>query len=202
VDDAVAADAREWAQRYVSIVERFDLCPWAAPARARGEVWIGACDESELVDALQRFDRTPSAVVGLCVLPGFTGDLLALRRVRNQLADGPIGKRLALAEFHPDAPLDATTASRLVPYLRRSPDPMLQAVRHDTLAGLRRGGTTLASIDQTTLMARHPIVTVRDVAEDIADANLARVQRDGALLAGELDTLIASRRDATRARSG
>lgn len=202
MDAAVADDARAWARRYVELVERFDLCPWAAPARARGEVWIGACDEVDLADALSCFDRTPTAAVGLCVLPHFDGDLHALRRLRNQLADGPIGARLALAEFHPVAPLDAGSPSRLVPFLRRSPDPMIQAVRHETLAGLRRGGTTLASIDQTAVMARQHVAPPRDVAEDVAEANLARMRSEGDALADALDGLVNARRAAIRSRSG
>lgn len=200
MDAAEAEDARGWARRYVEVVERFELCPWAAPARARGEVWIGACEEADVADALSSFERTPTAVVGLCVLPRFGGDLAALRRLRNRLADGPIGATLALAEFHPDAPLDAATPSRLVPFLRRSPDPMIQAVRHETLRGLRRGGTTLASIDQAALMARRELPPPRDVAEEVAIANLARVRAEGAALAGALDLLITSRRAASRSR--
>lgn len=202
MDQQVADDARAWAGRYVEVVERFELCPWAAPARARGEVWIGVCDEVDLLDALRRFDRTPTAMVGLCVLPGFAGDLAALRRVRNQVCEGPLGARLALAEFHPDAPLDAATPARLVPYLRRSPDPMLQVVRHETLSGLRRGGTTLASVDQLALMMGKHVAAPRDVADDVAEQNHARMQRDGVALAAALDELITSRRAATRPRSG
>jgi hypothetical protein len=201
VDQDVADDARAWAQRYVEVVERFDLCPWAAPARARGEVWIGACDEADVTDALTRFDRTPTAMVGLCVLPRFAGDLADLRRLRNELCNSPLGARIALAEFHPDAPLDAASPGRLVPFLRRSPDPMLQAVRHETLSTLRRGGTTLASADQLALMTGKHVAPPRDVAEDVADANYARMQRDGLALSAALDELITSRRAAARPRS-
>lgn len=201
MDPAVAEEARAWARKYVAIVERFDLCPWAAPARARGEVWIGAADEDDVTAALEAFERAPGAVVGLCVLPGFTGDLAALRRLRNRLCESPIGQRLALAEFHPVAPLDDASAARLVPFLRRSPDPMLQAVRHATMASFRRGGTRLASIDQLSLMSGKAIPAPRDVADDVADNNLATLQRDRAALAGALDELV-SARAAARSRSG
>lgn len=200
MDPEVAADARAWATRYVEVVERFDLCPWAAPARARGEVWIAACDQAELPDCLARFERS-DGVVGLCVLPAFTGNLAALRRLRNQVAESPFGARLALAEFHPDAPLDAASPARLVPYLRRSPDPMLQVVRHSTLASFRRGGTTLATPEQLSLMAGQPIATPRDVADDVAETNHARMMRDGAELSAALDGLIAARRAAARSRA-
>lgn len=204
MDQDVADDACAWARRYIEVVERFDLCPWAAPARARGEVWIAACDVDDVLATLERFDATPDAAVGLVCLPAFTGDLPALRRLRNSLTDSPLGARLALAEFHPDAPLDDGNAARLVPYLRRSPDPLLQAVRHSTLSGLRRGGTTLVSVDQASILAGKPIVVPRDVADDVADVNLARLRSDRAALTAALDDLVnARRRDgAARARSG
>lgn len=201
MDQDLADDARAWARRYLEVVERFDLCPWAAPARARGEVWVGACDEDDLMEALAGFERTPTAIVGLCVLPRFTGGLSALRRLRTQVTDSPIGQRLAVAEFHPDAPLDAASPARLVPYLRRSPDPMLQVVRHETLAGFKRGGTTLASVEQLSLLAGKYVAPPRDIAEDIAQHNHATMLRDGAALAAALDELITSRRAVARPRS-
>ena len=194
MDAEIAERARHHARRYVEIVERFDLCPWAAPAGARGEVWIAACDEAEIEDALARFAATPGAVVGLCVLPAFAGDLTALRRLRGRLNTAPIGRTLALAEFHPDAPKDDANAQRLIPYLRRSPDPMLQAVRHETLASLRKGTTVLDPATQAAILAGQPIEPVRDIGDRIADVNFARVQRDGAALAAALDELIGERR--------
>ncbi|MEZ4399052.1 MAG: DUF1415 family protein [Kofleriaceae bacterium] len=194
MDADAGARACEWARRYVDVVARFDLCPWAAPALAKGEVWITACDQADLEDALARFAATPAAVVGLVVVPGFTGTLAALRRLRGELCERPIGRTVALAEFHPDAPLDDASAQRLIPYLRRSPDPMLQAVRHETLAHLRRGGTTMAAELQAAVLAGHPVPPVRDIGDQIADANLATLRRDGAALAAALDALISQRR--------
>jgi hypothetical protein len=78
---------------------------------------------------------------------------------------------------------------------------MLQVVRHETLSGLRRGGTTLASADQLLAMAGGAVAPPpRDVADDVADNNLARMQRDGAALSAALDELITSRRAAARSR--
>ncbi|MBK9036343.1 MAG: hypothetical protein IPL61_34700 [Myxococcales bacterium] len=194
MDAEIAERARAYARRYVEIIERFDLCPWAAPAGARGEVWIAACDEGDLEDVLARFAATPTAVVGLVALPGFAGDLTALRRLRGRLNEAPIGRTLALAEFHPDAPLDTGNAQRLIPYLRRSPDPMLQAVRHETLASLRKGTTVLDPAAQAAILAGQTIEPVRDIGDRIADTNFERVQREGAALAAALDELIRARR--------
>jgi hypothetical protein len=43
----------------------------------------------------------------------------------------------ALAAFHPDASLDLGNADRLVPFLRRSPDPTIQVVRISALERVR-----------------------------------------------------------------
>lgn len=194
MDVEVAERARHWAARYVELVEQFALCPWAAPARAKGEVWIAACDEAELPDALTRFADDDHAVVGLIVVPGFVGDLTALRRLRGRLNEAPIGKRLALAEFHPDAPLDLESPQRLIPYLRRTPDPTLQAVRHETLASLRRAPIMLDAETQAAILAGRMVELPRDIGDRIADDNFARVAAEGPALAAALDALIAARR--------
>ena len=201
MDDAARADARSWAERYIAIVEAYDLCPWAAPARARGEVWIEACEVDEVEDALARFTASPDAVVGLCVIPNFDGDPTALRRWRGALCERPLGRILALADFHPDATLDATTPQRLIPFLRRSPDPLIQAVRHETLANLRRGGTMLVPSDQLAALAGRPPERPRDVSDQVAETNHARMQQDGVALAAALDELVTARR-ADRASRG
>src|SRR5690606_24046672 len=57
----------------------------------------------------------------------------------------------ALAAFHPDAPLDTTTPERFIPFLRRSPDPMIQAVRTSVLSKIdtdRGSGTAFFDADK------------------------------------------------------
>jgi hypothetical protein len=194
MDAADSERACAWTRRYVEIIERFDLCPWAAPARARGEVSIVACEESELEAALEQFHADPAAVVALCVLPNFDGDGTQLRRLRARMYERPIASHVAMADFHPDAVLDTGSAARLVPFLRRSPDPMIQAVRHSTLANLRRGSTLVSPEVQAAILAGREVAAVRDVGDQVADANLATVQRDGVALAAALDELITQRR--------
>lgn len=194
MDPTVAERARHWAREYAALVARFDLCPWAGATLANDELWVAACDEADVEDALARFAAAPTAVIGLCVLPAFAGDLTALRRLRGRLNAAPIGKTLALAEFHPDAPLDQTDGQRLIPYLRRTPDPTLQAVRHATLAGVRKNTSIMDPAAQAAVLAGKPVAPVRDIGDRITDANFARMQRDGAALAAALDALITARR--------
>lgn len=51
----------------------------------------------------------------------------------------PSEPSFALAAFHPDAAPDLGSPARLVPFLRRSPYPLVQAVRTETLARIDRG---------------------------------------------------------------
>ncbi len=194
MDPTVAERARYWAQEYVALVARFDLCPWAAATVAKDELWVAACDEADVADALAQFAASPTAVIGLCVLPAFAGDLTALRRLRGRLNEAPIGRTLALAEFHPDAPLDQTDAQRLIPYLRRTPDPTIQAVRHSTLAGVRKNTSVMDPAAQAAVLAGAYLPPVQDIGDRIAATNYARMQRDGAALAAALDALITARR--------
>jgi hypothetical protein len=194
MDPTVAERARYWAREYAALVARFDLCPWAGATLAKDELWVAACDEADVEDALARFADAPTAVIGLCVLPGFAGDLNALRRLRGRLNAAPIGRTLALAEFHPDAPLDQADGQRLIPYLRRTPDPTIQAVRHATLASVRKNPAIMDPATQAAVLAGKAVPPVRDIGDRITDANFARMQADGAALAAALDALITARR--------
>lgn len=202
VDAALEREARRLLDRYqAEVVERFGLCPWAEPARARGEVRVAIVDTGDAGAALDAFLADASAAIGLVVIPRYGGDARALRRLRDELL-GPVfgerGRVLALADFHPEAARDDSAPERLVPWLRRSPDPMLQAVRHETLASLRRSSTTLAPAAQAAALAGRAPPPRVDPAAVVAAANFAVVRAQGELVAAALDD-IARDRDATYA---
>ena len=202
IDAALEREARRLLERYqVEVVDRFGLCPWAQPARARGEVRVAIVDAGGAGDALDAFLADAKAAIGLVVLPRFEGDARALRRLRDELLASERARVLALADFHPDAARDDATADRLVPWLRRSPDPMLQAVRHETLASLRRATTTLAPAAQVAAIAGRAPPPRVDPAAAVASANLALVRAQGDAVAAALDD-IARDRDATYAALG
>lgn len=195
-----ASEARRLLDRYmVEVVERYGLCPWAAPARARGQVKIEIVEVSEVAAAVDRFINDAGAVVGLVVLPSFDGDASALRRVRDvMLAER--GGRIAVADFHPRAPLDLGDAYRLVPFLRRSPDAMLQAVRHETLAGLRgRASGPWSANEQAAALAGLPVARPRDPLDEIALENHRTVRAQTEAIVQALED-IARDRDASYAR--
>jgi hypothetical protein len=194
MDPQLEREARRLLDRYLrEVVERFGLCPWAEPARARGEVRIAVVDAADAGAALDAFAADEGAVLGLVVLPRFAADAAALRRLRDQLLDGPRGAALALADFHPDAAPDTSDAERLVPWLRRSPDPMLQAVRHQTLASLRRAAETLPASAQAAALAGHAAAPPPSAREQVAAANLATVRAHGDAIAAALDDIARDR---------
>lgn len=194
-------EARRLLARYQDeVVARFGLCPWAEPARARGEVrvFVVDADVASTGAALDAFVADASAVIGLVVLPAFDGDARALRRLRDEVLAGNRARVLALADFHPEAERDDTAAARLVPWLRRAPDALLQAVRHETLASLRRTTTTLASVAQVAALAGRATPPREDPSAAVAANNLATTRAHGDAIAAAFDD-IARDRDATYA---
>lgn len=200
LEPALDREARRLLARYQhEVVERFGLCPWAEPARQRGEVAVVVTDDAGA--ALDAFAVDKRAVIGMILLPRFPGDAAALRRLRNELLAGGRGDTLAVADFHPEAALDTGSAARLVPWLRRSPDPMLQAVRHATLAGLRRTTATLPAAEQALVLAGRAAPPRSDPAAQVAADNLATALADGEAIAAAFDD-IARDRAATYAALG
>lgn len=140
-------------RRYIDeVVLPFELCPWAAPALRQQRVEIIAL--SRLVDdpgaplleaarsgsqALGALSDRPEIELVLLLFPRFElgrSDFDALLRT---LRDAPSSSDFVMAAFHPEASLDTSNPERLVPFLRRSPDPMVQAVRRRVLERIDPG---------------------------------------------------------------
>jgi hypothetical protein len=92
-------------------------------------------------------------------------------------------EQLAYADFHPIAAPDLTTPERLVPFLRRAPDPMVQIVRIDVLARARRTpdqGTSYIDPSQLSAIALGAMPTAEpNLSERVAVANHRTVTRAG-----------------------
>lgn len=180
-------DVREVRARltgYLDLVEAWGLCPWAKPARADGSLRIEVARATD-VDAIARRWLADSLVIGLVVLPDDALDPAALRRLRDRtVADHPA---LAIADFHPDGgdPARADTPARLVPLLRRSPDPMLQLVPDAALAALAAPAPLADPTDQLAMLAGTAAAPRTDPRAMIAATNLATVRERG------LDRLLA-----------
>jgi hypothetical protein len=101
-------------------------------------------DPEPTLTALREWADEPAIEIGLLLLPRlslgrsefqrFVNDVIALDSRRQ----GTRSPAFALAAFHPAAELDLGTADRLVPFLRRSPDPTIQVVRIAALERVRR----------------------------------------------------------------
>jgi hypothetical protein len=165
------AEVRRILDRYlVEVVETFQLCPWARAARERGEIAVaivwGAPDDTTLVDAATRA-LAGTARVAMIVMPSWAVTVAELRSVRDRVAQRI--PSAGVADFHPEAALDLATPARLVPFLRRSPDPMLQLVPFTILDDVRSAPPAADRARQAAILvgAEPPV----DVAASIALAN-------------------------------
>jgi hypothetical protein len=180
-------------QRYqVEVVEALDLCPWAKGARLAGRVRYWVClqehvEPQVVVAQLGRWTQDSNVEIGLMLLPRlrlgreelerFSSACMAADAARHSLTS----PQFVTAAFHPDATPNLESAERLIPFLRRTPDPTLQAVRVSALERVRRNEATgtqfidPSKLDLTTLKPGGP-----SLRERIARTNLQTVERLGA----------------------
>ena len=127
VEEALRLNARNVEE----VVIGWDLCPWAARAWLDGQVIQRVFTDEALDDAtpagafIDDLIANPQAAIGLAIFPRVACTVAAwerfAERVRRTHADYPF----LAAAFHPDyrAPDGALDAARLVPFIRRTPDP-------------------------------------------------------------------------------
>lgn len=200
-------EARRVHERYmVEVVEAFGLCPWARDARVKGRVnlhvtFLATPDPIALAARVAVCMASEETEIGMLLCPllalsprawrHLSAEIRAIEQQRN------LKHRIAIADFHPIAAADLTTAERLVPFLRRSPDPMLQIVRIDVLDRVRRAqeqGTSyvdpalLSSLQLDKLATPAPSVTER-----VAQNNLHTIERAGDEVAAILEDIHADR---------
>lgn len=198
--DSLTRETRRLCQRYIDeIVLPYSLCPWAAPALKAGAVQITVI--AEQYSPPQDFARAGNSVrdalstctdeaieLVLIVLPCCTFSRIEMDELlRHVRRDGsPPDRRgselsFALAAFHPQAAPDTSTAERFIPYLRRSPDPMIQAVRGSVLRSIdpsRGAGTSYFDLKRMSLDSLST-PTPEPLRARIARANLEACERAG-----------------------
>lgn len=165
-------------ERYlVEIVERYNLCPWARNARQHGEVSIevvwGTPDSATWIGAARHALGRPGAVVAMVIAPELSSDRWGMHQIRNDVAAAL--PWAGVAEFHPEAELDLASPARLVPFTRRSPDPMLQLVPLEVLRSVRASPPALDLVEQAQVLGGRIIPQRRDAADRIAATNHATV---------------------------
>jgi hypothetical protein len=180
-------------RRYqTEIVDALGLCPWADRATQDGrvrETVLLQSDEALVGPSLAAIDAwiaDSTADVAFAIYPRLRIDRQAFHAFASRVRDAD-GCRHELgsvpfvfAAFHPDAPPDTTDPERLIPFLRRTPDPTLQLLRATALDGIRMGAAQgthfvdITSLDLALLGNGQP-----PLRERIARANLATTERIG-----------------------
>jgi hypothetical protein len=194
-----SAEVRRILGRYLAeVVERYELCPWARAAREHGELAIGILWGTPPLEAwvaeAERLLAAPATRVAMVIAPELAssrGELGALRdRVAARIPSAGV------AEFHPTAALDLTTPARLVPFVRRSPDPMLQLVPLALLHAVRPAPPAAALAQQAAMLGGHAAAPRVAQPERIAAANHATVTGAHAAITETLEAIAADRRRA------
>ena len=180
IADMDDATVRARLDRYLDLVEAWGLCPWAAPARRDGVLRVEIVrDPAKLAGVVAGWATAgPAFRIGLAVLADVAIDPIELRRVRDRLSRHA---SVAIADFHPDGG-DVARAmedpAKLVPILRRSPDPMLQVVPQTALAQLA-AAPPAGMAEQAAMLAGATGAVQLDPRDRIAAVNLATVESRG-----------------------
>lgn len=148
-DDAeLERECRRVYRRYaIEIVEALGFCPYAERCRTEGrtrEVVLldRTFDLERALDEVRSLAADEVVEVALMIFPRLDVTRLELARfvetlrAAHQASAG--GLVMAMEGFHPDAEADLRTPERLVPFVRRTPDPTIQLVRHSVLERVRR----------------------------------------------------------------
>jgi hypothetical protein len=193
VEDRREAEVLRLFDRYlVEVVEEYGLCPWARPARLNGELAVkilfGEPEIAQWIESSKELLARPGVLVAMVIAPEMRGPL---RPIREQITVAVPGA--GVADFYPEAPLDMTTPARLVPYLRRAPDPFLQLVPLALLQAVRAAPPVADRALQVEMLGGRAQPLRGDLADTIAAANHARVSIDPAAFSARLASLAADR---------
>ncbi|HET7504323.1 MAG TPA: hypothetical protein VFK02_25050 [Kofleriaceae bacterium] len=196
--------ARIFARYLVEVVERHELCPWARGAREQRQIATAVLWGAPALDAwvteAERLLAADGTRVAIVIAPELVTSRTAFRALRDQVAARI--PSAGVAEFFPLAPLDLSTPARLVPFLRRSPDPMLQLVPLALIDAVRAQPPPTAVLAQQAAMLRGTAhAPAPGLGERIALANHATAHAAHAAIAATLDDIAADRR-ASYARVG
>ncbi|RYZ05317.1 MAG: DUF1415 family protein [Myxococcales bacterium] len=183
-------------ERYaVEVVERFGLCPWARAARESGEVLLRVLFSANTDDldgslaALRELSEGEDAPdIALFIYPlldtsrlGFEDYTRRLRALAERAS--PKLDAYAMAAFHPNAAADLSHPDKLVPYVRRSPDPTLQLVKNSALSRIKglTSGTAFLDVSALSVEAFKALTepAAKPLRERIAEQNLLTVTQVG-----------------------
>jgi hypothetical protein len=199
--------ARLHGRYLVEVVERYGFCPWAVKARTAGRLRTTVLLQSDeepvepSLDAIEAWVDDAKMEVGFLLYPRltlarpdferFTASVRTAEIARRPLGNAPF----AMVAFHPEGQAELTDAERLIPFLRRTPDPCIQVVRAEVLDRVR-GSTPEGTqfLDSTVIdalasaapseptvrerVSRANLETVRSVGVADVERTLADLRRD------------------------
>ncbi len=200
-------------RRYeIEVVEACELCPWAARVRREGRLRESVLlqrDPASLapsLDAIQAFSEENEVDVALLLYPRLGLERGAFEQFAGRLRDADVARRslgnvpFVFAVFHPEAAPDLAEPERLIPFLRRTPDPTIQLLRStvlDRVRGVTPQGTQF--VDPQTLFTLDASAEP-SLRERIASANLATTLRLGVdTIARRFDDIARDRDETYRA---
>lgn len=212
-DEALLREARRIHDRYLELVERFVLCPFAAKSREDGASQQAfVLDTEPTVDRVLPEVRTLAHVaeteVAFIVFPRWRIGRAGLSRFVETLRAAhqaePGGLIMTMEGFHPDAVADTSSPGALVPFLRRTADPTIQLTRLSVLDRARAstGGTT-KYVDPTTIDVAALLASPgeRSLHQRISEANHRTVCAHGVAAITGLFDEIRRDRDESYARA-
>jgi hypothetical protein len=187
------AEALRLNARYATeVVEPLELCPFARHARKSGRVknivlLQRTADVAPALAAIDELVAGPREVeIAQLIFPRLAIGATELEWFQAELRNADAAVRpgepvFVMAAFHPQHRLDASSPERLVPFLRRTPDPTIQLLRFSRIQQLRDEsgrGTSFFDIEKLSLDAL-PDPPAPDLTTRIAQNNLATVTREG-----------------------
>jgi len=157
-----------------------------------GIVWGARPSIEDWLAAGTELLALPTTRVAMVLAPELALTPTELREQREQVARR--APTAGVADFHPDAELDTSKPARLVPFVRRSPDPLLQFVPLAILDSVRTQTGPASLSQQAQALGGLAYTGSQDIGDRIAVTNHERVLRDGEAIARLLDDIAADRR--------
>jgi hypothetical protein len=204
--------------RYAAeVVEALGFCPWARQARQEGRVQprvltLEAPEPAAVLAVLAELEASEKTEIGLLIFPRLPLGRRAFARFVAELREADTarhgGRRppFALADFHPEVEADTRSAERLVPFIRRSPDPTVQAVRHSALSSVRLSEDSGTRFVDPGRLLDEPLEALKlpgePLSRRVARANLRTVEALGVERVRTLTDGIIEDRDRSYARLG
>ena len=192
-EDQWTLEAVRLHRRYqTEIVEAYRLCPWAERAtqdgRVREAVMLqeGSDTLEPSLAAIDQWMSDATVDVAFAIYPRLALDRQGFHEFAARVRDADTPRHelgsvpFVFAAFHPEADPDMGDAERLIPFLRRTPDPTLQFLRATALDGIRSGASQGTQfLDVASLEAVLRGTAQPPLRERIARANLATTERCG-----------------------